>query len=180
MFQRLLWSAYSVPQPSRLSPPGQPAGWPTAHGAMLSNKSWGRAGGSGRMFGVVAFILPSNCYVWWSPAFLEMAKLPMGSSEWILYFALLVRAMFALPVKLSLSQPTSFLIFPLLILFPIPLGSEQVSSWVVLSCRPALNPNSALKDSRSPPWEETTAVSKHKNASQAYTSKLTNTQETFG
>jgi len=54
----------------------------------------------------------------------------MGSSELIAYFALLPCTAFALPVKLSLSQPTSFLTFTLLILSPIPRwGSEQVVVW---------------------------------------------------
>jgi len=46
--------------------------------------------------------------------------LPMGSSERIPSFALLAPAAFALPVKLTLSQPTSLLTFTLLILSPIP------------------------------------------------------------
>jgi len=43
----------------------------------------------------------------------------MGSSELIPSFALLVHMAFALPIKLSLSQPTSFLSFTLLIVFPL-------------------------------------------------------------
>jgi len=43
-------------------------------------------------------------------------------------FALLAPATFALPVILSLSEPTSFLTFTLLILSPIPLGG--VSEWL--------------------------------------------------
>ena len=46
----------------------------------------------------------------------------VGSGEWIHSFPLLVRTAFALPVKLSLSQPMSFLTFILLILFPVPPG----------------------------------------------------------
>jgi len=58
-------------------------------------------------------------------------RLPMGSGEWIPFFALLAHAAFALPVQLPLSQPTSFLTFTRLILSPIPLkaGSEQVVAW---------------------------------------------------
>jgi len=40
-------------------------------------------------------------------------------------FALLARLAFTLPIKLSLSQPMSFLTFTLLILFPIPLGGAS-------------------------------------------------------
>jgi len=55
----------------------------------------------------------------------------MGSSEWIPWFASLACAAFALPVKQSLSQPTTFPTFTLLILSPIPLGegSEQAAVW---------------------------------------------------
>ena len=56
--------------------------------------------------------------------------LPMGSGEWIPCFALLACAAFALPIKLSLSQPTSFLTCTLPILSPIPLrGSERAAAW---------------------------------------------------
>ena len=41
-------------------------------------------------------------------------------------FALLACAAFALPIKLSLSQPTSFLTFTFLILSPIPLGQSPI------------------------------------------------------
>ena len=62
--------------------------------------------------------------------------LTMGSGEWIPCFALLVCAAFALPVKLSLSQPTNFLTFTLLILSPIPLGaSEQAAVWGSAACQ---------------------------------------------
>ena len=50
--------------------------------------------------------------------------LPMGRGELIPWLALLVCEAFALPIKLSLSQPMSFLIFTLLILSPIPPGGE--------------------------------------------------------
>lgn len=44
--------------------------------------------------------------------------LPMGSREWIPCFVLFACTAFALPIKMSLSQPTSFLIFTLPVLFP--------------------------------------------------------------
>jgi len=75
----------------------------------------------------MAFVFPNNRYAWWSPAFPEMALNPcllMGSSEFIPYFTLLAHAAFALPIKLSLSQPTSLLTFTLLILPPSPTGWE--------------------------------------------------------
>ena len=54
----------------------------------------------------------------------------MGSCELIPCFALLACVAFALPIKLSLSQPTSFCTFTLLILSPIPLGeSERAAAW---------------------------------------------------
>ena len=46
----------------------------------------------------------------------------MGSRELIPWFALLACAAFALPIKLPLPQPTSFLTFALLIHSLIPLG----------------------------------------------------------
>ena len=51
--------------------------------------------------------------------------LPMGSWEWIPYFALLARAAFALPVKWSLSQLTSFLNFCLSDALPHPTGEDE-------------------------------------------------------
>ncbi|KAK4817083.1 LOW QUALITY PROTEIN: hypothetical protein QYF61_027914 [Mycteria americana] len=55
-----------------------------------------------------------------SPKWLNTC-LPTGSSEGIPCFALLACAAFAFPIKLSSSQPSSFLTFALLILSPIPL-----------------------------------------------------------
>jgi len=53
----------------------------------------------------------------------------MGNGEQILCFALLVCAAFALLIKMSLPQPTSFLTFPLLILPPmLPGGRERAAA----------------------------------------------------
>jgi len=49
----------------------------------------------------------------------------MGISELIPCLALLAHAAFALPIKLSLLRPTSFLTFTLLILSPIPPGESE-------------------------------------------------------
>jgi len=46
--------------------------------------------------------------------------LQMGSSKGVSYFALLVHVVFALPIQLSSSQPTSFLTFTIPILSAIP------------------------------------------------------------
>ena len=62
--------------------------------------------------------------------------LPMGSAELIPWFTLLACVAFALPIKLSLSQPTSLLPFTLLILSPIPLWegvSEQLRGAYLLA-----------------------------------------------
>lgn len=48
----------------------------------------------------------------------------MECGELIPFFALLLHMEFSLPVKMSVSQPMSFLSFDLLILFPIPGGEE--------------------------------------------------------
>ena len=55
--------------------------------------------------------------------------------------ALRACAVFALPIKLSVSQPSSVLTFTLPILFPIPLWGA--SSSVGLSCLPGLTHNRA-------------------------------------
>ena len=103
-----------------------------------------KAGGrrrKGGTFGVMALVFPSNPYVRWSPAFLGWLNscLPTGRSERIPWFALLACMAFALSVKLSLSQPRSFLAFTLPILSPIPPGGA--SSCMVLKCWLGLNHN---------------------------------------
>ena len=65
--------------------------------------------------------------------------LPMGSAERIPCFALLACMAFTLPIKLSLSQPTSFFTFTLLILSPIPLWGKWVSECMELGCWLGLN-----------------------------------------
>jgi len=58
----------------------------------------------------------------------------MGSGEWILYFALLAHAAFALPIKLTLSQPLTFVSFTFHILFLFPLGgSERAAVWCLVT-----------------------------------------------
>ena len=65
-----------------------------------------------------AFLCPNIC-------------LPVRSTEWIPYFTLLECTAFALPVKFSSSQPTHFLSYTFLILFPIPLsGNELCGTWL--------------------------------------------------
>lgn len=44
----------------------------------------GGEAGKGRVFRVMVFTFSSNCYPWWSPAFLEI--LLMGSGEWTTYY----------------------------------------------------------------------------------------------
>lgn len=58
----------------------------------------------------------------------------MGSSKWTLCFAFLVCMASALPIKLSLSQPTGFLTFTFLILFTHPTVGEWASICVFLHC----------------------------------------------
>lgn len=62
----------------------------------------------------------------------------MGSGEWIPDFALLMWVSFALPVKLSMSQPTNFLTFAFQILFSIPPGESEKAA-VVFGCCWGLN-----------------------------------------
>ena len=55
--------------------------------------------------------------------------LPMGSREWIPSFALPAHMAFALPIKLSLCQPTSFLTITPLISSPILPGGVSERLW---------------------------------------------------
>ena len=71
--------------------------------------------------------------------------LPMRSSEWIPYFALLACVAFALPIKRSLSQCMSFLTFTLPVLSSIPTRGEWASGCVVLSCLLGLNHNTGKR-----------------------------------
>ena len=73
--------------------------------------------------------------------------LPMGSSEWIPYFALLVCAAFVFAIKLSLYQPTSFHTFTLLIFSPILLWG--VSKWL---CGAVLSTGAKPQQLYSPLW----------------------------
>jgi len=92
---------------------------------MLSNESWGKKEEGGLEW----WHLSSQVIVMRDGALLSWrwlsTRLPMGSSEWIPYFAFLVQMTFALPIKLSLSQPMSFLTFTVPILWPIPLWGND-------------------------------------------------------
>lgn len=69
----------------------------------------------------------------WSPG--DGWTLPaMGSGELTPCFALLVCVAFASPIKLSLSQATSYLTFSLLIVSLMPLVEEWVSGCLGLGC----------------------------------------------
>ena len=121
--------------------PNWPKRYPAPYDIVLSSKSWGKKE-QGEMFGVTVFVFPRNHYrALLSWRWLNTC-LPMRSGEWIPYLALLVHAAFALPIKQSLYQHTSFLTFALLIVPPIPpWGGYWVSSCVGLSCPPGLNHN---------------------------------------
>lgn len=90
-----------------------------------------------------------KCLVWLNLTFQEMAE-HLGSSKLTPYCALLASTVFVLHTKLSLSQPMHFLAFTLLILIPILLGGEWVSSCVGLSCLPRLNHNTNFQNSNYP------------------------------
>ena len=68
--------------------------------------------------------------------------LPMRSGEWIPSFSLLMWVAFVLPIKVSLSQPRSFLTFTLLSLPLILLQRERVCGCVGLGCWLGLNQDS--------------------------------------
>lgn len=48
-------------------------GYPTPCGIMLLGKSWGKRK-ERRIFGVMEFVFPNNCYEWWIPSFLATVK----------------------------------------------------------------------------------------------------------
>lgn len=113
-----------------------PKGYSTSYDVVFNNKSSGRGRGGKGICGVLAFFFPGNCHKWWGPALQEMnSSLPVGSIELNPYFALPSCATFALFIKLSLCQTTSFHPFIYLsILFSTPLKREWVSSYVWFSC----------------------------------------------
>lgn len=53
--------------------PNWAKGYSVPYEVMLSNWGWEKKE-EGEMFKFTAFVFPSNCYVWWSPAFLEITK----------------------------------------------------------------------------------------------------------
>lgn len=95
----------------------------------------------GGTFWVKAFVFPSDCHSWWSPAVLRVAKhLPAyGNDEWIPCSALLECMGFALPFKLSLSHTTYSL---LLFWFSPPSDRDSepgaVWGWVAARVKPWL------------------------------------------
>ena len=91
----------------------------------------------------MAFVFPSHCYAWWSPAVLEMAEhLPTNGKQRInSLFCFDHTHSFALLIKSSSFQPTLFHTFTLPILSPIPTQGEWASGWVGLGCLPRLNYN---------------------------------------
>ena len=120
---------------ARTADPNWPKGYSMPYGVMLSNINLGEEEGRGGC--LESWCLSSQVTITHDGALLSWrwlnTCLPTGSSEWIPCFALLVRTAFALPIKLSLSQPMSFLTFTLLILSPIPLGErEGVAVWCLV------------------------------------------------
>jgi len=93
-------------------------------------EGWRRKEGT---FGVMALVFQSNHHHLLSWRGLNIC-LPMGSSEQVPCFSLLVCAAFVIPIKLSLYQPLSFLTFTLPILSPSHCeGSEQVAAWCLVA-----------------------------------------------
>lgn len=102
-------------------------GYPTPNDIALSNKSTGKGGGKRWMLLLwcLSYEVTVTC---WGPAFRKWLDicLPMGSSESIPYFAMLVCVAFSLPIKWSLFQPTSFFTFTISIHFLVPLVGRSV------------------------------------------------------
>lgn len=80
--------------------------------------------------GEMVFVIPSHCYMWWSPAFLEMAEhLPAGGKWQIDFlFCFVCVNYFSFTYWTVFISTMSF--FPFLIPSSIPLwGSEQAAVW---------------------------------------------------
>jgi len=151
MFSLLLSSAYTESRPfllltppvgglgvhkklggdtSGTADPNWPKGYPTPYDVILSNNQLGKE--EGRRDHSEWWHLSSQVTVMLDGALLSCrwlnTCLPVGSSEWIPYFALLACAVFSLPIKLLLSQPVCFLTFTILILSPSHCG--RMNKWL--------------------------------------------------
>lgn len=109
--------------------------------ACSAYKSWGKKEEVGRCSELMAFIFPSNC----------QGDKALLFWRWLntcheFFFLLLIHRTFALPIKLSLSQPMSFLTFTLQFLLPFPLGRKWASSCMGLSWLAKWSHNIGLKD----------------------------------
>ena len=106
--------------------PSWPKGCPRPYGIVLRNKSWEKREEGGECSELSC--LSSKVTMTSGEALLFCRWLNVclqhANSEWIPYFSLLVWSASALPIKLSLSQPTSFLTFTFSILSPILLWGE--------------------------------------------------------
>ena len=170
MFQFLLSSAYRDPRPSLLlTPPCQWVGWgctrswegtqpgqltlaeqraiPYCTMSCSAIKAEGKKEERG-MFGVMAFVIPSNRCMWQSPAFLETAEhLPANGKQWtnsLLFFAW--EHSFCLPCRTVSISTHEFSHFYLSDSLTILVGHwEWGSSCVGLSCLPVLTRSSCQK-----------------------------------
>lgn len=88
------------------------------------------------MFGVTAFVFPSHCSMWWRAAFLSMAEhVPVhGKRRMDFVLSFLACAVYALPIKFYLSQPTNSFPFKCSNFVPHPTWEEWASSCVGMSC----------------------------------------------
>lgn len=92
-----------------------PKGYSIWYDVAFNKKSSGRGRGGKGIFGLLAFVFPSNDHKWWGFALLEMSTcLPVGSSELNPYFALLSCATFALLNCLYLKPQFFMLLFTFL------------------------------------------------------------------
>jgi len=106
---------------TRATDPTRPKGYSMPCDIVRSNKKLGEEEGSGGhsewwRFSSQVTVSRDGALLSWG--WLNTC-LPTRSSEWIPCFALLACAAFALPIKLSLSQPSNFHTLTLLILSPI-------------------------------------------------------------
>jgi len=113
-----------------MADPTWPKGYSMTHNVMLSNKKLGIEGGSRgtrsewRRLSSQVTATHNGALLSWG--WLNTCLLT-GSGEGIPCFALLAHTAFALPIKPSLSQPTSFLTFTLWVPSPIPPGVRGIS-----------------------------------------------------
>lgn len=135
----------------------------------------------GWKFGIKAFMFPSDCYVWWSPAFLGVPEhLPaLWSGELISWFVLPVHGAFVYLIICLYLSPLGFFAFYCSNSLLPPARREWTSSYMGLSCQLGLNHDTDAPHLASPSTRVLLITIKFKNPS-LITFRLMSTDELFG